>query len=70
MNIDSSRVLCLGGTTGIGLDTAQLASSRGANVTVVSAINSAVKALGVELAMEQEYATGSVLLIDGGTLVM
>jgi hypothetical protein len=34
------------------------------------AINSAVKALAVELAMEQEYATGSVLLIDGGTLVM
>jgi NAD(P)-dependent dehydrogenase (short-subunit alcohol dehydrogenase family) len=36
MSIDSSRVLCLGGTTGIGLATAKLASSRGAHVTVVS----------------------------------
>jgi hypothetical protein len=36
MKIDSSNVLCLGGTTGIGLATPQLASSRGAQVTVVS----------------------------------
>ncbi len=36
MNIDSWHVLCLGGATGIGLATAQLASSRGAHVTVVS----------------------------------
>jgi len=36
MDLDSSHVLCLGGTTGIGLATAQLASARGAGVTVVS----------------------------------
>jgi NAD(P)-dependent dehydrogenase (short-subunit alcohol dehydrogenase family) len=36
MNLDSAHVLCLGGTTGIGLATAQLASARGAQVSVVS----------------------------------
>ena len=36
MNIESSSVRCLGGATGIGLATAQLASSPGTQVTVVS----------------------------------